>query len=51
MSHQKIYSFWLCVVNDEVLSTSSEIVEQIEVIQEVVLSGICKRNDSGLDKK
>ena len=44
MSHHKIYTFWCCVVNEEVQPTSSQIVEQIEVIQEVVLSGICKLN-------
>ena len=33
MSHQRIYTFWHYVVNDEVPSTSSQIVEQIEVIQ------------------
>ena len=42
MSHHKIYIFWYCVVNEEVASTSSQIVEQIEVIQEVVLLGISK---------
>ena len=35
MSHQKIYTFLYSVVNDEVPSTSSRIVEQIEDIQEV----------------
>ena len=29
MSHQKIYTFWYYVVNDEVPSTSSQIVERI----------------------
>ena len=29
----------------------SQIVEQIEVNQEVVLTGVSKLNDSGLDKK
>ena len=43
--------FWYCVVNIEVSSTSSQIVEQIEVVQEVVFSGISKLNDSALDKK
>ena len=32
-------AFWYYVVNDEVPSTSSDIVEQVEVIQEVVLPG------------
>ena len=40
MSHQKIYTFWYYPVNDEVPATSSQIVEQIEVIQEIALSGI-----------
>ena len=51
ISHQKVYTFWHCVVNDEVPSTSSQIVEQIEVIQGVVLPGISKMNDSAVDKK
>ena len=51
MSHKKIYTFLYCVVNDEVPSTSSQIVEQLEVIQEVVLPGISKLIDSALDKK
>ena len=45
-THQKIYTFWNCVHNDEVPSTSSKIVEQIEIIQGVVLPGISKLNDS-----
>ena len=45
ISHQKIYTFWYYVVNDEVPSTSSQIVGQIEVIQERVLPGISKLND------
>ena len=51
MFHQKKYTFWYCIVNDEVPSTSSQIFEQIEVIQEVVLPGISKLNDSALDKR
>ena len=36
--------YWLYsdIVNDDVSSTSSQIVEQIEVIQEVLLPGISK---------
>ena len=49
ISHQKVYTFWHCVVNNEVPSTSSQIVEQIEVIQGVVLPGISKMNDSAPD--
>ena len=45
MSYQKIYTFWYYVVNDEGPSTSSQIAEQYEVIQEVVLPGISKLND------
>ena len=37
ISHQKIYTFWYCDVNDEAPLTSSQIFEQIEVIQGVVL--------------
>ena len=43
-SHHEIYIFWYCVVNEEVKSSSSQIVEQIEVIQEVVLPEISKLN-------
>ena len=51
MSHQTIYTFWYYVVNDQVPSTSSQIVEKIEDIQEVVLPGILKLNNSALEKK
>ena len=51
MSHQKIYTFWYYVVNDQVPSISSQIVEKIEDIQEVVLPGILKLNNSALEKK
>ena len=47
-SYQKIYTFRYCVAI-EVPSTSSQIFEQIEVIQ--VLLGISKLNDSASDKK
>ena len=46
ISHQKVYTFWYCVVNDEVPSTSSQIFQQIEVIRGIVLPGISKMNDS-----
>ena len=46
ISHQKVYTFWYCVVNDEVPSTSSQVFQQIEVIRGVVLPGISKMNDS-----
>ena len=45
MSYQQMYTFYYYVVNGEVPSTSSQIVEQIEVIQEVVLRRISKLND------
>ena len=51
VSHKKVYTFWHCVVDDEVPSTSSQFVEQIEVIQGVVLPGISKINGSTPDKK
>lgn len=51
MTDQKIYTFWYCVVNDEVPLTSSQIAEQIEAIQKVVLLGISKLNDSAIEKK
>ena len=51
MSNQKIYSFCYCVVNGELPSSSPQIVEKIEVIQEAVLPGISKLNYSALDKK
>ena len=49
--HQEIYTFWYCVVNDEIPSTFSQVFEQIEVIQGVVLPAISKLNDSTSDKK
>ena len=51
MSHQKMYKFWYCAVNDEVPLTSSKIAEQTEVIHEVILLRISKLNDSALEKK
>ena len=51
MCHLKIYIFRYCVVNDEVASTSSQILEQVEVNQEVVLPGISELNDSAPDKE
>ena len=51
MSHQKIYTFWYHALNDKVPSTSSQIVEQIEFIPEVVLLGISKLNDAAPGKK
>ena len=51
ISHQKIHTFWNCAVNDEAPSTSSHIVEQIEIIQGVFLPGISQLNDSVPDKK
>ena len=37
MSHHKKSIFWFCIADDEVPSTSSQIVEEIDVNQEVVL--------------
>ena len=51
MSHYKKCTFWYYVVNEEVPLTSSQIVEQTEVIQEVILLRISNMNDSALDKK
>ena len=49
MSCQKIYIYirlWYYVVNnDEAPSTSSQMVEQIEEIKEVVLPAVSKLND------
>ena len=50
MSDQKTYAFWYYVVN-EVPSASPQIIEETKVIQEVVLPGICKLNDSAPDKE
>ena len=51
MSYQKIYAFWYYVISDKVPLSSSQIVDQIEVIQEVVLPGISTLNDEVPDKK
>ena len=51
MSHQKIYTLWYCVVNDELPSTSTEIFEQIGVMQKVVVPGISELKDLVPDKK
>ena len=46
MSYQKIYIFWYYVVSDEAPSTSSQIIQPIELIQEV-----SKLNEQEPDKK
>ena len=51
LSHQKIYTFWHSLVNDEVTSTSSQTVEQIEDITGGGIPGLSKMNDSALDKE
>ena len=51
ISHQEKHPSWNCVVNDEVPSTTSQRAEQIEIIQEVVLSEISMLDDSAPDKK
>ena len=53
MSLENLYNLlWYCFVNDgEALSTFSQFVEQMEVIQEVVFPGIYKLNDSAVNKE
>ena len=46
-----MYTFYYCVVNDEVPSTSFQIGEQNEVIQKAVLPEMSKLDDSALGKK
>ena len=43
--------FWYSLVNDEVPSTTSQIVKLIEDIQGGDIPGVSKMNDSALDKK
>ena len=43
---EKHVIFWYCNVYGEVPSSSSQIVEQFDVIQEVLLPGISKLNDT-----
>ena len=50
ISSEDIYILY-CVVNDEIILASSQIFEQIEVIQGLILTGISKLNDSVPDKK
>ena len=50
MSHQK-YIFSYCTINDEVPSTSSQIVEQIKVILEVVLARMSDLNNSAISQQ
>ena len=49
--HQKFYMLMLFSMNDEVPSITSQIVEQIEVIPEVVLSEVSKLIDKVMSKK
>ena len=51
MYYLKRYAVLYCVVNYEIASTSSQIYEQIEVIQDVVTPRKSKMNDSTRDKK
>ena len=51
MYYLKRYTVLYCVVNYEIPSTSSQISEQIEVIQDVVTPRKSKMNDSTRDKK
>ena len=50
ISSEDIYILY-CVVNDEIILASSQIFEQIEVIQGLILTGISKLNDLVPDKK
>ena len=50
ISSEDIYILYF-VVNDEIILASSQIFEQIEVIQGLILTGISKLNDSVPDKK
>ena len=49
--HQKFYMLMLFSMNDEVPSITSQIVEQIEVIPEVVLSEVSKLIDKVMIKR
>ena len=51
MCYLEICTFRYCVVNDKVPPTSSQIVEQIEVDQTVLLPGISQLNDSAPDNE
>ena len=51
MYYLKRYAVLYCVVNYEIASTSSQIYEQIEVLQDVVTPRKSKMNDSTRDKK
>ena len=51
MYYLKRYAVLYCVVNYEIASTSSQIYEQIEVIQDVVTPRKSKMNDTTRDKK
>ena len=50
ISSEDIYILY-CVVNDEIILASSQIFEQIEVIQGLILTGVSKLNDSVPDNK
>ena len=50
ISSEHIYILY-CVVNDEIILASSQIFEQIEVIQGLILTGVSKLNDSVPDNK
>ena len=49
--HQKFYMLMLLSINDEVSSISSQIVEQIQIIPEAVLSEVSKLIDSLMSNK
>ena len=50
-SRQKFYMLMLLSINDEVSSIFSQIVEQIEIIPEAVLSEVSKLIDSVISKR
>ena len=48
---EKYVIFWYCNIYDEVPSSSSKIIEQIDFIEELVLRKISKANDTAPYKK
>ena len=51
VSSKNIYIFWYCLVNDEVPSSFSQIVEKIRNIQGGDILGVSKMKDLALEKK
>ena len=50
-SYQKFYMMMLLSMNDELSSISSQVVEQVEAIPEVVLSEVSKLINSVISKR